>query len=138
MNNRSTTFPVNEPTNYTKMIVEWQASKSNCQKRAVVCVLRNARGQILSIGHNSCTPPDNNCVRLHTMQLKQSYTGTECSSTHAEASALKMLREDQKAVRADVYGHEFACGSCEKLLREHGVTEINIIPEGFGTGLRKK
>lgn len=119
--------------------IEQAASCSNCQKRVVVCILYDKDDNIVGTGFNSCTPPEGVCARLQMTQGKTGYTGTECNSTHSEAQALfNMNKAGKKAVRAEVYGHNFACGACEKLLHEAGIYDIKIIPEGFGTGLRNK
>jgi deoxycytidylate deaminase len=83
-----------------------------------------------------CTPPEGGCPRLHTVQTKEGYSNAGCDSQHAETNAIRNLMHDRKPVRAAIYGHDFACPPCEKMLREFGITTIDIVPDGFGTGLR--
>lgn len=111
---------------------------SNCQKRRLVCVLYDASNRVVAIGYNSCTPPKGVCARLQIVQSKGAYTGTECNTTHAEINALQQVRQQDTAVRAEIYGHDFACKPCEKALNTAGVWDIKVIPQGFGTGLVKQ
>ncbi len=137
------------PENRMKPLIERCATNlSNCQKRAVVCVLYNDTGQAIACGWNLCCPPDGVCPRIGVQQKKATYSNEGCQALHAEEGALGALYDANierfilrlpaiKAVRADVYGHDFACPSCEQKLKQAGITTINIIPSGLGTGLRK-
>jgi deoxycytidylate deaminase len=112
------------------------ARNSTCLKRAVVCVLYNEDGRLLACASNRCTPPEGGCPRIGLVQSKSGYTGTECVCEHAEARALQAVQPWHKPSRAIVIGHEFACKPCEAILAAAGVNHIQIIPSGYGTGVK--
>lgn len=118
------------------MIVDCLASFSNCQKRITACVLFDAENRPAGFGYNRCAPPTTGCARLGMKQAKEGYTGDECETIHAEIMALRSAHPKRPPVSAVVYGHEFACPTCEKALKDAGITSIRIVPEGYGTGLR--
>lgn len=127
----------NRMSSYDRKVME-TASLCNCQKRVIVCILKNIEGRILSCGSNHCDPPDGICQRLNMKQSKDKYTGNECRTIHAEIAALKAMPKGAKPFRAIVYGHDFICKECEKALLEAGVEAFKIIPSSDYTGLRSK
>lgn len=120
------------------MIVEGLAALSNCQKRVTVCILYDKECRLAGFGYNRCAPPTSGCARLTLSQSKSNYTGDECETIHAEIMALRSIHPKRPPVAAVVYGHEFACPPCEKALRDAGILHIEIVLEGYGTGLKKK
>jgi deoxycytidylate deaminase len=116
-------------------IVEAAAASSTCRKRSIVCVLYDAANEVVSVGRNQCSPPEDGCPRLGVTSQKQSYTNN-CNPIHAEEDALRNLPSNAIPIKAVVYGHDFVCSSCEHQLRQHGISDISIQPDGYGTGLR--
>lgn len=124
-------------SHYEGSLVTLAATQGGCQKRVIVCVLYDADDRVVSIGTNRCNPPESGCPRLGIAYLdKSNYPQPTCNTIHAEVDALSKLPANETAVRAVVYGHEFVCSSCEEILKEYGITNIKIVPDGFGTGLR--
>ncbi len=112
------------------------AKESTCQKRITVCVIYDKEGSILACESNRCSPDNGICERLGIVQNKEGYGEKNCNWTHAEVMATKALPKNSKPYRAIVYGHDFICIPCEKVLHEYGIEKIEIIPSGYGTGLR--
>jgi deoxycytidylate deaminase len=112
------------------------AARSTCQKRVIVCALYDRDGELLSVGWNSCAPPNGQCVRLGVRQPEAVYTGTECNSIHGEVQAWHNLPPGAKPYRCVAWGHEFSCAPCQKFLRARGVEVIEVLPTGYGSGLR--
>jgi deoxycytidylate deaminase len=117
--------------------VQIAALNSTCLKRAVVCVLYDEAGRLVVARSNRCNPPDSVCARMGVRQGQEGYpVDSECNWTHAEIRAVAAIPPGVKVVRAVLYGHGFPCAACEAALRAAGVTEIQVVPEGHGTGLR--
>ena len=111
---------------------------STCLKRRIVCILFDEDNDVLAMDSNRCTPPVGGCPRIGIYQIKDAnYNTASCVSEHAETRAIAQLPKGIIPTRAVIMGHDFACPDCEKALNDLGVTNIEIIPEGFGTGVIK-
>jgi len=109
--------------------------ESTCQKRVTVCELFSADGALLARESNRCKPPGGVCQRLGVSNGQVDYPdASPCNWTHAEMVALEACRG--VPTKAVIYGHDFACPSCELALRTAGVEQIEIIPVREGTGPR--
>lgn len=97
--------------------------QSTCQKRAVVCVLFDDKGQVVSMQSNNCNP-EGVCRQLSMVTTKENYPRNGCNSEHAEIRALKLARRMPK--RALLIGHNFLCDDCERLLKSYGI-EIVVL-----------
>lgn len=115
-------------------IINALSQLSNCQKRATACVLFDAENRPAGFGWNFCAPPVSGCARLKMSQSKAGYTGTECETIHAEIMAIRSAHPKRPPVSAVLYGHDFICQQCEDALRNFGITEMRVMPNGYGTG----
>jgi deoxycytidylate deaminase len=120
-----------------KTKLEREVKQSTCAKRVIVCALFDASDKLIALGSNKCEQPENGCPRIGKVSERENYEPTTaCAAVHAEIDALGKVPENKEPIRAEVYGHEFACLDCEQALKAAGVQDITIIPKGYGTGLR--
>jgi deoxycytidylate deaminase len=83
---------------------------------------------LLAFESNRCDPPDGICRRIGRTDARELYpVESECNWTHAEIMALRALDENAKPVKAVIYGHNFACPSCEAALHSAGINQIVIV-----------
>lgn len=105
---------------YTEAVQE-----STCRKRLVICEIYNEAGELLARESNRCDPEGGKCRRIGVVQGKQDYPyESECNWTHAEIMAIRALPPDATPKSAVIYGHEFACNSCQSALSAAGVEYV--------------
>ena len=119
-------------------LIEREIVLSTCQKRIVVCVLLDDES-VIRVSSNRCTPFTGACTRLDDVTAQAHYPMiTDCRSEHAEARAIHrstwpLPHAERTAV---ILGHTFPCEPCETALRNVGVSQIYVIPDYPGTGMR--
>ncbi|WP_413779492.1 hypothetical protein [Anaeroselena agilis] len=98
-----------------------------CAKRRVVCVIESPNGEVISVGENLCLNPQKICPR------KSGEGYEKCISVcqqvgHAEVVAAKQAGALWgQGGTAYLMGHTYACGNCERTLREIGVNKLVIV-----------
>lgn len=112
------------------------ARRSTCLRRAVGCVLCDARGRILSTGYNGVAAGLPHCNELdmrigkydlypHACPGAGAASGTQldaCHAVHAEANAIVFCREPDRIQTA--YVTTSPCIPCAKLLINTGCRSI--------------
>jgi len=99
--------------------------RSTCARRAVGCVLVNARGQVLSTGYNGVARGLPHCTEGHPCEGAGAASGTNldaCEAIHAEQNALLQCR-DVEDIRW-CYVTVSPCVTCVKLLLNTGCRTI--------------
>jgi len=119
----------------------------NCIKRHVVCIILDAKGNVIGSGRNQCDPPSvegptftpqealigKYCARIHIKATEEGYDGAGCNSIHAEINAIKSMKpSEHKPYEAVLLGHNFPCMDCLRALGEAGVKWVNVNREDTG------
>ncbi len=114
-----------------------------CLKRHVVCIILDAKNNVIGTGRNMCDPPkeyissygDQNfmepvCHRKNTIATEENYDPNGCNSIHAEIAAIQSIKpSEHNPYKALVLGHEFVCFSCLEELGRAGVSDVHMIVE---------
>ena len=120
-------------------LVHQGVHQSTCRKRAVVCILKDRHGNVLSMGANHCAPLGGRCAREGQSNGKADYPmSATCNWTHAKINAISALPVGARPIRAELWGHDFFCDPCQLALEAAGIVSTVIHPEGYGSGLRGK
>lgn len=115
----------------------------DCLKRHVVCIILDAKGNVIGSGRNQCRPPytepdelnndDRYCARMHIKATEEGYDGAGCNSIHAEINAIKSMKPSEyKPYEAVLLGHNFPCMDCLRALGEAGAKWVNVSREDTG------
>jgi len=98
------------------VMAELLATRSECPRRSVGCVIVSKRGRVLSTGYNGVAPGRTPCIvnNCPGAIYKSGYGLDECRSSHSEASALVTL---EKPFEADtIYVTTAPCINCTKMI----------------------
>jgi dCMP deaminase len=110
---------------YFLAIAKVVASRSTCTRRAVGCVLVDARGRILATGYNGVAAGAPHCNEGHPCHGATAPSGTAldaCQAIHAEQNALTQCRNVDAVHTA--YVTVSPCCSCTKLLLSTGCARV--------------
>lgn len=107
-------------------IAEVVATRATCRRRAVGCVLLDARGKVLATGYNGRASGLPHCVDQNRHCTGASHaSGTDldgCEAIHAEANALLQCSEVREIATTVVTVSP--CVACTKLLLNTGCRRI--------------
>lgn len=111
---------------YLMALARAVAARSTCARRAVGCVLTDARGHIISTGHNGVPAGIVHCNEGHPCPGVDEPGGTTdlCRAIHAEQNALAHCRTPQDIYTVTVTVEP--CISCLKLLLATPAKQILI------------
>jgi dCMP deaminase len=101
---------------YFMSMAELVATRSECPRRSVGCVIVDARGRVLSTGFNGLAPGRTSCIEKPCpgAHYKSGYGLDECQSSHSEVSALVTL--DKPFLADTIYVTTAPCISCTKAI----------------------
>lgn len=113
------------------------ARRSTCGRRQVGCVLTDAQGRVLSMGHNGVPRGHPHCTETPCPGVHcASGAGLElCSAVHAEQNAL-MFCPDTMRIDA-CYVTTAPCVHCVKMLMNTSCREIHFLEEYAHLDARK-
>ena len=101
------------------------AARSTCLRRAVGCVLLDARSHVLATGFNGVAAGAPHCNEGHPCPGAAAPSGTQldgCHAVHAEQNALLQCADVQRIAAA--YTTTAPCMTCMKLLLNTGCRVI--------------
>ena len=106
------------------------AARSTCARRAVGCVLTDARGRILATGYNGVSRGVAHCLSEQPCPSVGAVSGTnldDCAAVHAEQNAILMLADPDRVETC--YVTASPCTSCVKLLLNTTTKRIVFLNE---------
>lgn len=102
------------------------ATRGDCRRRQVGCVLVDTDHRIIGTGYNGAEPGGPSCLAGQCPRGLSDAPRTEdysnCVAVHAEANALLFARTSCKGATA--YITEIPCDGCRKLLRGAGIIRV--------------
>ena len=113
------------------------ATRATCARRAVGCVLVNARGHVLATGYNGVASGFPHCNEnlKHECLGANSKSGEDldnCQAVHAEQNALLQCKDVFEI--ETVYVTTEPCPTCTKLLLNTGARRIVVITPYSNSG----
>jgi deoxycytidylate deaminase len=100
-----------------------------CAKKRVFCELYDEKGDLVSVGSNSCAKPQKACPRKHGEGYEKCWSVCE-QYGHAEEVALDIAHAQPmysvEGGKAVIYGHTRACDGCRQMLKAAGITEVEF------------
>ena len=100
---------------------------NNCAKNDVLAVLTTKDGQIFW-AYNSCDNPQDVCPRKDMPSgVGYELCKTVCQQTgHAEENVCKIAGKLAKGAHIVLFGHDYCCENCVKIMKEYGVFSVHI------------
>lgn len=112
---------IKQPHNYYMSLAYEQASKANCKKKSVGCVLVSAEGNVVARGYNT-TILGHPCNTPTECNAQNTEIDDYCNAIHAEQAALINRESMQQPINC--YTTVAPCIECAKLLAAAGVKAV--------------
>lgn len=109
------------------------STRATCARRAVGCVLVNARGHVLATGYNGPPRGSAHCTEspCAAAYMPSGEGLATCEAVHAEQNALLQCRDVEDI--ATCYSTTEPCAHCAKLLLNTGCKRV-IYKESYPSG----
>jgi deoxycytidylate deaminase len=95
-----------------------------CAKVTVTCVITATDGERF-VGTNACANPQPKCPRSPGESYEKCVSICQ-QQGHAEVQALRAAGSKAQGATAELYGHTYACQSCQESLFVAGVLWLGV------------